>query len=31
MSNEFANINIDDECSCDKDEISTTHSDEDPF
>jgi hypothetical protein len=31
MSDEFANINIDDECCCDKDESADAHSNDDPF
>jgi hypothetical protein len=31
MSDEFANMNIDDECCCDEDESAYERSDEDPF
>jgi hypothetical protein len=31
MSNEFANVNIDDECCCDEDERKVVHNNENPF
>jgi len=31
MSDEFANINIDDECCCEEDESTDPHSEDDPF
>jgi hypothetical protein len=31
MSDEFANTNIDDECSCDEDGSADAHSNDDPF
>jgi hypothetical protein len=31
MSDEFAIINIDDECFCDEDESTVVHSNDDPF